>query len=210
MNSPTKSDQKYITLIERACLEVRGFRKLYQKLDDGIRISGLSTSTLDNYARKLAIISLHFGKLPLHISDKKMKKYLASLARKSKTTSLSDFKHIVYGLRFCYRTLGMTDKLVQLPSIKKVKKLPVVLNFEECKALFKASNQLKHRVLLSLVYSAGLRSGEVLRLKIVDIDTVRMMIHIRQSKCNKDRYVPLSHKIYQGLQKYFKEYNPVE
>ena len=64
MNSPTKSDHKYITLIERACLEVRGFRKLYQKLDDGIRISDLSISTLDNYARKLALISLHFGKLP--------------------------------------------------------------------------------------------------------------------------------------------------
>ena len=85
MNSPAKSDQKYITIIERACIEIRGFRKLYQELDDSIRISGLCTSTLDGYARKLGLISLHFGKLPQHVSDKKMKKYLASLARQSNT-----------------------------------------------------------------------------------------------------------------------------
>jgi hypothetical protein len=64
-------------------------------------------STLKNYSRKLAQLSLHFGKLPQHISDKEVKKYLAELARKSKTPSLSDFK---FSLRYCYRLLGITDK----------------------------------------------------------------------------------------------------
>jgi integrase/recombinase XerD len=106
--------------------------------------------------------------------------------------------------------LGMKNKMVKLPKLKKVKKLPVVLNLEECKALFTASKQLKHRLILSLIYSAGMRSGEALRLKLADIDTVRMTIHIRQSKCNKDRYVPLSPKILVSLQEYLKAYQPVE
>jgi len=59
----------------------------------------------------------------------------------------------------------MTDKIVNLPNIKHVNKLPVVLNHEECRALFNAPELLKHRVLLSLMYSSGLHAGEVSRLR---------------------------------------------
>ena len=116
----------------------------------------------------------------------------------------------MYGLRYFYRLLGLKDRVVELPSIKAKKKLPVVLNYEECKALFKAPALLKHRVLLALIYSAGLRVGEASRLRLSDIDSGRMMIHIRQSKFNKDRYVPLSPIVLKGLQKYCKAYHPVD
>ncbi|MBP7508528.1 MAG: tyrosine-type recombinase/integrase [Prolixibacteraceae bacterium] len=72
----------------------------------------------------------------------------------------------------------MIDKAVKLPSIKREKRLPVMLNRSECRALFKAPELLKHRVLLSLMYPAGLRAGEVSRLELKDIDSERMMIHI--------------------------------
>jgi integrase/recombinase XerD len=104
----------------------------------------------------------------------------------------------------------MNDKVIALPKIKHDNKLPVVLNYQECKALFNASELLKHRVLLSLMYSAGLRAREVSRLRLADIDSGRMMIHIRQSKYNKDRYVPLSPLILQGLRKYYYACQPVE
>lgn len=210
MKTPSKLRKKSFTLVEQACHEIHGFSKLYQELDDKIRLSGHSISTLNNYARKLAHLSLHFGKLPQHISEKELNKYLASLARQSKTPSLSDFKFAVYGLRYCYRLLGMSDKLVHLPSIKHTNKLPVVMNNRECKSLFAAPELLKHRVLLSLIYSAGLRAREASRLKIADIDSGRMMIHIRQSKYNKDRYVPLSPLILDGLRKYYYACRPVE
>jgi integrase/recombinase XerD len=113
-------------------------------------------------------------------------------------------------LRYCYRLLGMNDMSLKLPSIHEPQKLPVVLNRQECIAIFKAPELLKHRVLLSLIYSAGLRAGEASRLKIADIDSGRMMIHIRQSKFNKDRYVPLSPLILQGLRKYYYACQPVE
>ncbi len=205
-----KLRKKTFTIVEQACHDIRGFRNLYQELDDKVRLSGQSVSTLNNYARKLAQIALHFGKLPQHVGEKELDKYLASLARDSKTPSLSDFKHTVYGLRYCYRLLGLNDKIVKLPSIKRDNKLPVVLNYRECRALFKAPDLLKHRVLLSLIYSAGLRAREASRLKISDIDSGRMMIHIRKSKYNKDRYVPLSPTILNGLRKYYYACRPVD
>lgn len=210
MNAKPKIRKKSFKIVERACNEIKGFKNLYRKLDDKSQLSGHTKSTLTNYSRKLAELSLHFGKLPQHISEKEINKYLASLARESKTPSLSDFKFTVYGLRYCYRMLGMNDKIVKLPQLKRAKKLPVVLNYEECIALFKAPAILKHRVLLSLMYSAGLRACEASKLKIADIDSGRMMIHIRQSKYNKDRYVPLSPLILHGLRKYYKTYRPVE
>lgn len=210
MQTQSKIRKKTFTVVEEACHEIRGFRNLMDQLDDKVRLSGQSMSTLKNYSRKLAQVSLHFGKLPQHIDEKPLNKYLASLARHSKTPSLSDFKHTVYGLRYCYRLLGMSDKIVKLPSIKHENKLPVVLNYEECRAIFKAPDLLKHRVLLSLMYSAGLRAREASRLKIADIDSGRMMIHIRRSKYNKDRYVPLSSEILRGLRKYFRACRPVE
>jgi integrase/recombinase XerD len=210
METQPKLRKKSFTIVEQAIHQVRGFRGLYQELDDKVRLSGQSPSTLNNYARKLAQLSLHFGKLPQYISEKELNKYLAEMARQSKTPSLSDFKFAVYGLRYCYRLLGMNDKLVKLPSIKHSNKLPVVLNYQECKALFNASELLKHRMLLSLIYSAGLRAREVSRLRLADIDSGRMMIHIRQSKYNKDRYVPLSPLILEGLRKYYYACRPME
>jgi len=209
-NDELKLRKKSFTIVEQACHEVQGFRKLYQDLEEKNVLSGQSKSTLNNYARKLAQLSLHFGKLPQHISEKELNRYLASLARQSKSPSLSDFKFSVYGLRYCYRLVGMNEKVVHLPQIKRANKLPVVLNREECRALFKAPELLKHRILLSLIYSAGLRAREASRLKIADIDSGRMMIHIRQSKYNKDRYVPLSLLVLDGLRKYYHACRPVE
>ena len=209
-NATPKLRKKSFTIVEQACHEIHGFSKLYQELQDKVTLSGQTQSTLTNYARKLAHLSLHFGKLPQHISEREINRYLASLARKSKTPSLSDFKFTVYGLRYCYRLLGMNEKAVKLPSIKREKTLPVVLNRSECRALFKAPELLKHRVLLSLMYSAGLRAREVSHLELKDIDSERMMIHIRRSKYNKDRYVPLSPLILEGLRKYYYACHPVQ
>jgi len=187
----TKLRKKRFTIIEQAMHKVHGFRNIYQQLDDKMRLSGHSDSTLSNYARKLAQISLYFDKLPYEIPEDDINKYLAKVYRE-KAPSLSDFKFKVFGLRFCYKMMGMHEKTVKLPQIKRDKSLPTVLNHKECKALFAAPDLLKLKELLAFTYSAGLRAGEVSRLKIADIDSERGMIHVRKSKYNKDRYVPLS------------------
>jgi hypothetical protein len=123
METQSKLHKKSFTIVEQACHEVRGFRKLYEELDDKVRLSGQSQSTLKNYARKLAHLNLDFGKLPQYIEEKELNKYLASIARQNKTPSLSDFKFSVYGLRYYYRLLGINEKMVKLPSIKRDNKL---------------------------------------------------------------------------------------
>jgi integrase/recombinase XerD len=210
METQTKLRKKSLTMVERAKVQVKGFNELYQEFEDKVLISGHSAIALRNYSRNVAKVCLHFGRLPQDISEKDLNKYLADMAREKRSPGLSSFKFTVYGLRYFYRLLGMSHRLVELPIIKAPKKLPVVLNYKECKALFKAPALLRHRVLLALIYSAGLRVGEASRLRLSDIDSGRMMIHIRQSKYAKDRYVPLSPLVLIGLQRYCTAYHPVD
>jgi site-specific recombinase XerD len=209
METQTNLRKKRFNIVEQAMMRVKGFKELYLEFEDKVLISGQSPSVLRNYSRNVAGVCLHFNRLPQDISEKDLNIYLADMTR-SNSPSLSNFKFTVYGLRYFYRLMGLKDRLVELPRIKAKKKLPVVLNYEECKAIFSAPAILKHRILLGLIYSAGLRAGEVSRLRLSDIDPGRMMIHIRQSKCNKDRYVPLSPLVLRGLQRYCKAYKPVD
>ena len=142
------------------------------------------------------------------MSEDEINEYLVSLARDPKSPSRSSFKHMVYGLRYYYRLLGMNKKAIALPSLQRETKLPVIMNRSELKELFAAPKLLKQRVVLSLIYSAGLRGQEVINLKISDVDFERMTIHIRQSKYKKDRIVPLSPAMAVGLKKYLKAENP--
>ncbi|MCX6234515.1 MAG: phage integrase N-terminal SAM-like domain-containing protein [Bacteroidetes bacterium] len=96
----SKLRKKLFSIEEQACHEIHDFGKLFQELQDKIVLSGQSKSTLNNYALKLAQVSLYFGKPPQHISEKEINRYLALLARKSETPSLSDFKFAVFGLRY--------------------------------------------------------------------------------------------------------------
>ncbi|HUX97034.1 MAG TPA: tyrosine-type recombinase/integrase [Bacteroidales bacterium] len=171
-------------------------------------LKGQSHSTLSNYIRKIAQISLHFGCLPEKISDDEINEYLTSLAIDSRSPSRSGFKHMVYGLRYYFRHVGKTDLAIKLPSLKKEATLPVILNRSELKALFKAPKLLKHRIILTLIYSAGLRRQEAINLKVPDIDFERHTIHIRKSKYLKDRIVPLSYYMSRGLKKYLEVEKP--
>lgn len=180
---------------------------MYEKLLTKITIGGYSKSTLLNYGRSIAKISLYYHKTPLELEDDQIDDFLM-LMKQQESPSASYFKHTVYGLRYLFRLFGRDDRAIQLPSLKKDKQLPVVLSKEECRRLFAAPRILKHRVLLALIYSAGLRRSEVIKLKPEDIDADRMQIRIRQAKGRKDRYVVLSETILLGLRKYYKACRP--
>ena len=197
-----------LTIVERAIIAVPEFEEVFKKLDLQVELRGQSQSTLNNYIRRIALISLHFGRLPEQIEEDEINEYLVALARDPKSPSRSSFKHMVYGLRYYYRLLGMNKKAIALPSLKRDAKLPIILNRAELKELFAAPKLLKQRIVLSLIYSAGLRGQEVINLKISDIDFERKTIHIRQSKYKKDRLVPLSKAMSIGLRKYLSAENP--
>ena len=195
------------TLIEKAKREVPGFKNHFAKFEEQMVIGGYSTSTLYNYSRAVAKISLYFKKSLLDLDPDEVNQFLYSVAKDTKA-SPSYFKHTVYGLRFFFRLYDLEDRVLKLPSISNHRKLPTVFSRQELKRLFKAPQRLKQRVLFSLVYSAGLRVSEVCALKITDIDSDRMQIKVSQSKGNKDRYVILSEKILSGLRKYVKSSKP--
>ena len=199
---------KESTIVGQAIETVEGFKEVYKKLHQQVTLRGQSRSTLENYIRRIAQISLQFGKLPEHIIDDEINEYLTGLALSSKSPSRSNFKHAVYGLRYYFRLLGQNKRAISLPSLKGDTRLPIILNRSELKELFKAPALLKHRIVLTLIYSAGLRGKEVINLKLSDIDFERKTIHIRQSKYKKDRIVPLSGFMAKGLQKYIAAENP--
>jgi site-specific recombinase XerD len=93
---------------------------------------------------------------------------------------------------------------------KKESKLPNILSTEEVIKIINSMKNEKHRMLLLLTYSAGLRVGEVVRLKVEDIDSERMLIHVKQGKRRKDRYTILSKIAVTELRKYYKLYKPEE
>ncbi|MCB9267915.1 MAG: tyrosine-type recombinase/integrase [Lewinellaceae bacterium] len=193
---------KKTTLTERARTTVPGFDSMYKKLEQKVKLSGLSASTLINYGRSMAKIALHFGKVPLDLEDEDINEYLLEL-KAGEQPSESYFKHTVYGLRYLFRLFGREDRAIKLPPLKRKRQLPVVLSRAECKRLFRAPKLLKHRVMLALAYSAGLRLSELIALRPEDIDSGRMQILVRQGKGNKDRYVVLSSIILTGLRKYY-------
>jgi integrase/recombinase XerD len=203
-----KKERLEPTLLQLAISSIEGFDRVYQKLQQQVILRGQSQSTLNNYIRCIANISIHFGRLPENIDDAQINEYLTSLALNPKSPSRSNFKHAVYGLRYYYRLQGHNKRAIELPSLKKEAKLPVILNRSELKELFRTPELLKHRIVLSLIYSAGLRSQEAINLKIADIDFERKTIHIRQSKYKKDRIVPLSEIMAKGLRKYIAAENP--
>ena len=103
-----------------------------------------------------------------------------------------------------FDTLG----LCKLLGIEKEKKLPEVLSLSEIKELLQNITNLKHKALLSIIYSSGLRIGEALNLKLADIDSKRMLISIKKGKGKKDRVSLLSPKILELLRDYYKAYKP--
>jgi site-specific recombinase XerD len=200
--------KKANTLVQQAIEAVPAFGQSYEKFRNQMLAEGKSVNSISNYGRKIATLVLRFGVLPETLSTDQVNMHLAEMRVKGMNTSLSEFKHTIYGLRSYHQALGIGHKAARLPSIRKESRLPVVLSQAECRRLFSAPSLHKHRVLLGLVYSAGLRMSELRSLRIEDIDSDRMMLHIRAGKTRKDRYVPLAGCLLAGLRKYYLESRP--
>ncbi|CAA0159366.1 Putative integrase/recombinase [Tenacibaculum maritimum] len=122
--------------------------------------------------------------------------------------SISYQNQCINGIKKYLEYKGIEIDTLNLQRPKKEKRLPMVLSLEEVKQLLDATHNLKHKTLLSLIYSAGLRIGEAINLKISDIDNKRMLIHIKGAKGKKDRYTLLSPSFLELLRAYYKTYKP--
>ena len=121
----------------------------------------------------------------------------------------TSYKQARLALQFLYRvTLGREWVVAQVACPKAPKKLPVVLSQDEMARFLDALQNPKHRALLMTAYAAGLRLSEVARLRVEDIDSARMVIHVRQGKGHKDRDVMLSPRLLAVLREYWKIHRP--
>jgi site-specific recombinase XerD len=196
-----------ITIYSEACNKVDGFRSMGEEFIRKLVINGKSKSTHDNYLRQMSKLALFYKRTPLEIEVDELEEYLYYLIQRD-TDALSSYKHLVYGLRKLYYLFDKEALLVGLPKINRPKKLPIVLSYNEVKELLGAPKHIRERVMFGLIYDTGLRISEVTNLLIRDVDLDRSVIHIRQSKNKKDRYVVMSTHAVRGIKKHLSINSP--
>ncbi|MCP4038543.1 MAG: tyrosine-type recombinase/integrase [bacterium] len=175
---------------------------LRERMRESLRVRNLSPRTEKTYIDAVAKFARHFGKSPDLLGPEDVHRYQVHLVNEKKV-SWTTFNQAVCGLRFFFcTTLGRNWEIRHIPFAKLPRKLPVVLSRGEVRQLFEPVTNFKHLGIMMVAYSAGLRLGEVTNLRIPDIDSRRMVIHVRQGKGQKDRYVPLSRIVLEVLREH--------
>ena len=181
---------------------------LLEKAEERLRLKGYSGSTKKVYLNHMQQFARFSERSLARITEKDIKKYVLYLLEE-RELSHSFVNQAISAIKFLTREiLKKEDFVVDLPRPKSEKKLPKVLSEDEVIKVIHALKNEKHKTILLLVYSAGLRVSEVVKLKAEDIDSDRMLIRIEQSKGRKDRYTLLSKVCLKQLRKYYKEYVP--
>ena len=191
--------------------QIEGLETLLNRLSKRITIQLTSYSTVKTYRRALRDLSLFHGELPDSLELDEVLDYLSYL--KELGLGWAKIKLDVAALRYFFRELCHHPNIADaLPYPTEVKSLPNILSRNELIKLFNAASNPKHRVMLRLIYSSGLRRRELIKLKIDDIETDNghYRIRINKSKGQKDRYTVLSKKVLDELRLYFKTCYPKE
>jgi integrase/recombinase XerD len=186
------------------------YEKALKELRDQLTAKRYSESTITVYTDCLRKFFQHFADFePQSLTDEQVKEYVLFLLREKKI-SFSKQKQVISAIKFYFEKIPGRDTKKYYFEIPKSneKKLPIVLSKEEVKRILDHTNNLKHKAILSTIYSAGLRLSEVVNLKIADIDSVRKLIYIRGGKGKKDRATILSTELLELLRKYFKKFRP--
>jgi site-specific recombinase XerD len=196
------------TIIARACKTVPGFAATYQTFERSMTLDQRSKSAMTNYARAVAKVALHFGVDPVDLSIEQINDYLYSMLKSDTSPSKSYYRHTVYGLKCLFKTMGKPDKALKMPPVRDSETVPVVLSCQEIRTLLMKTSNLKHRVMIGLLYGSGLRMNEARKVKIVDIDTQRLQVRVVQGKGRKDRYTVLSKLLVKGIHEYLAKEKP--
>ncbi len=176
-----------------------------------LRLRRYSHHTVKAYKSHLKLFFEHFApRDPATLTNANVQAYLEYLITKKKI-STSFQNQAINAIKFYFETvLERPRHIYRVERPKREDRLPSVLSQEEVKKIFSKIDNLKHRCIIYLIYSAGLRLSEVINLKIGDVDSKRMLLHIRGAKGKKDRYTILSQGVLEMLREYYKQYVPAE
>ena len=169
---------------------------------------GYSPSTIRAYTMWVLQIALHYDKSPDLLTEEEIGAYFDHL-RRSRQLSQSSLAGCYSGIKLLWeKVLGRSWNANKLPRSKRAKTLPEVLSEEEVRQLICQTKNLKHRAFLKVLYTTGVRVGELVKLKPGDIDSKRMVVRVEMGKGKKSRYTVLSMPLLKELRAYWLEYRP--
>jgi site-specific recombinase XerD len=169
---------------------------------------GMSAKTKQGYVGCCRVFVAYFMKSPEQMGEREIREFLLHLIRDRKA-SPSSIGVYVAAIRFLYRrVLRNPDVVADLPRPRIPRRLPPVPSQEEVSAILNAIRSPKYRAMLTAVYGAGLRISEACRLRVEDIDSNRMVLHIREAKQAKDRLVAMGPRLLETLRRYWAEAKP--
>jgi site-specific recombinase XerD len=183
---------------------------LIKRVDDELVLRGMAYTTRKSYGQHLRNYFAWLKKKPEEATREDIRAYLVQMAT-SGLVSAGYCRGARAALIFLYESaLKQRGKVCDLPWMKRPEQLPRILSREEIVKIFKVTTFIKHKALLVTAYSAGLRVGEVVRLKVCDIDSKRMQLRVTGGKGHKDRYTLLSENVLPVLREYFRNEKPKE
>jgi integrase/recombinase XerD len=184
--------------------------KLRERMIGDLKLRNFSDSTITSYTRVVADFARFFHRSPDQLGAEEIRQYLLHAIEKKKI-SWATYQGYRAALKFFYtRTLKQPWFEHEIPKPKVRRKIPEILSPEEIEELLNCTMNLKHRAMLAVLYGAGLRRAEVRSLKISDIDSKRMVIHIRAGKGQLPRQIPLSPKLLELLRVYWRWRKPTD
>lgn len=173
-----------------------------------LELKRYANSTIKTYVTFFELfINYHIDKELQSIDEADIRTFLQHLIQKKHSNSYVN--QAINAIKFYYETvLGMPNRFYEIERPRKESKLPVVIAKEEILSIIKNTNNIKHRCIVQLLYSSGLRRSELLNLKLNDIDSKRMLVSVKGSKGNKDRLTLLSKTTLADLRVYYTTYRP--
>jgi integrase/recombinase XerD len=181
---------------------------LRQRMLEDMQLRRFSPHTVEAYLRAVTQLAQFYQRSPDRITKEEVRAFLLDLVKRKKAAP-STYNQVRCALVFFFRvTLGRAFALERILCQPSSKKLPIILSLTEIVAFFQAARSLKYRVLFMTAYAAGLRVSEIINLEAKDIDSKRMVVHVRAGKGQKDRMVMLSEKLLPVLREYWKTYRP--
>jgi integrase/recombinase XerD len=181
---------------------------LREKMVAEMKLRNFAARTQKSYLAVMVGLAKHYRQFPDQLTQEQIRAYLLHLQDRGLSSSSQNV--VVSGLKFFYQqVLGWDEQQLFLPPRKRNWRLPQVLSPREVEQLLTCAVKLRDRCLLMTAYSAGLRVGELVHLKLSDIHVERMMIRVEQGKGKKDRYTILSKRLLGELKRYKQTYQPV-
>jgi site-specific recombinase XerD len=178
--------------------------RLRQQMLDELERRNYSASTVRSYIRTVESFAQYFQRRPDRLGPEHIRQYQAHLFRDRKLAPNTVGQRVA-ALRFFYiKTLGQEWNLDRAPYPKRPRRLPSILSPQEVGRLIEAADSVFHRTIVMTLYATGVRRLELTRLEISDIDSERMVVHVRNGKGGKDRDVMLSQQLLAALRQYLR------